>query len=220
MAPADEGCDELIKKGVETRDPAQSLLAAMHDMQIEILGPGKILDDITDVQLREMARMMNDEIKDGQVVSLYELLKHIVTKSNMLAAHGKNNIMVMDPSLETTFWEYEMGLPKLIIGVAPWLFAPTALIAQKQLPIALVEWGEKGYFKDASTWIQKRRKLNIGLTARMASQVELGMMFGLLANAMPTTLWAIAHIWTHPELLKDLREELEMLRGWCRLTEI
>lgn len=215
MAPTDDGAQEVIMKGIETRDPSQSILAAMHDMQVENLGPGKILDELSNVQLKEMASIVNDEVGDVLETGLYEWLKHIVTRSNMFAAYGKNNVMVMDPSMEPAFWEFEMGLSVLIIGVAPWLFAPKAYRAQRKLSNAMVEWAEKGYWKDASTWIQNRRRLNtkMGLTPRQAAQVELGMMFGLLANAMPTTFWLIGYIWTHQELLRDLREQLENADG-------
>lgn len=215
MAPTDEGAEEIIKKGIETRDPSRSLLAAMHDLQIENLGPGKILDELSDVQLKEMASIVNDEVGDGLETGLYEWLKHIVTRSNMLAVYGKNNIMVMDPSMEPTFWEFERGLPQLIIGVTPWLLVPKAYRAQRRVSDTLVDWGEKGYWKDASTWIQNRRRLNMkmGLTSRQAAQVELGMIFGILANAMPTTFWLVAYIWTRQELLRDLREELENVDG-------
>jgi len=214
MAPSDPGADIIIKRGLETRDPAHSLLLAMHDLQIENLGPGKVLDNMSGTQLQEMARMV-DEIDSGVTTGLFQWLRHLVTISNMLAVYGPNNIMALDPSLEEDFWLYEAGMSTLLIGVAPWLLAPKAYRAQRKLVDALARWAENGYWNDASDWIKNRRSLNMkyGLSNRQAAQVEVGMMFGILANAMPTTFWLLTHIWSRPELLKEVREELESADG-------
>jgi len=218
MIGADPDTVALYKRGLDTHDPSQNLVFAMHDLQIQSLAPGSHLDDLSDIQLREMVKMVNSDFpNDGTVLTtgLFGYLKKLVTWSNMLAAYGPNNIIALDPSLFADFWEYERGLPKLMLGITPWLIAPKAYRARKRLSKALCEWMDKGYWNDASHWIQNRRRTSLdhGLTPRMAAQAELGMMFGILANAMPTTFWVISYIFADPDLLRDIRAELENTDG-------
>ena len=221
MVPGDPGADTIIKRGLESRDPEHSLLVAMHDMQIENLGPGKILDELSSTQLQEMARIVEDEIGNGVVTGLFKWLQHVVITSNMLAVYGPNNIIALDPSLEADFWVYESGLSTILIGVAPWLFAPKAYRAQRKFIDALSRWAENGYWNDASEWIKNRRNLNMkhGLSSRQAEQMELGLMFGILGNAMPTTFWLLMYIWSRPQLLRELREELERADGLVKIED-
>ncbi len=218
MTASDPGAISLHQRGIDTRDPSQSVVYALHDLQIQALAPGPNLDDMADIQLREMARIVSSDIPNGETVlktGLFEYLKKLVTWSNMLAAYGPNHVIALNPSLFADFWEYEGELPKLMLGIAPWLIAPKSRRAQIRLSEALCDWMDKGYCKTASPWIQNRLQLLIdrGLTPRMAAQTEVGMMFGILANAMPTTFWVIAYIFTHPDVLHDIRAELENTDG-------
>jgi len=47
----------------------------------------------------------------------------------------------------------------------------------------------------------------------MSAQAEQGMMFAIVANAMPATFWVISYIFTHPDVLRDIRAELENTDG-------
>lgn len=218
MTIPDPGTIPLYLRGIETHDPSQNLVYAMHDLQIQSLAPGSYLDDMVDIQLREMAKIVSSDIPNTGTVlktGLFEYLKKLVTWPNMLAAYGPNHIMTLNPSLFADFWEYERALPKLMLGIAPWLIAPKSYRAQVRLSEALCDWVGKGYWKTASPWIQNRIRLGLkhDLTPRMTAQAELGMMFGILANAMPTTFWVIGYIFTHPDILRDIRAELENTEG-------
>jgi hypothetical protein len=218
MTVPEPGTIPIYMRGIETHDPSQNLLYAMHDLQIHLLAPGPQLDDMADTQLREMAKIVSSDIPNSETVlktGLFEYLKKLVTWSNMLAAYGPNHVIALNPSIFADFWEYERNLPKLMLGIAPWLISPKSHRAQARLSEALCDWVDKGYWKRASPWIQSRIQLGLdrGLTPRMAAQAEMGMMFGILANAMPTTFWVISYIFTHPDTLRDIRAELENTDG-------
>jgi hypothetical protein len=182
----------------------------MHDFHIGELGPGAFLDELSFNQLNYMTQIAR-EIIDGEQVELFAWIRHMMSKSNMLAAYGPKNAFEGHPEVEEDFWTQEADLPLLMLNFLPSLFARKAYGARERASKAFVEWAGRGDYRLASHWIQERFRINTscGLSVRQAAQSEMGMAFGILANAMPTTYWLLAHLIARPELLTEVRQELE-----------
>jgi hypothetical protein len=229
MTNPDSGAKEIISRGYDSQDKAEqedSLLNTMHHFQISILGPGEVLDEMSFVQLNAMADIAG-RVSDRQQINLYEWMRRTFSMTNMLALYGAKHIFVTHPDLLDTFWEFEADMVPLMANFFPSILAPKGHAARERIKTAMVEYMEHGYYKEASKVIQGRVRINTGkgLSIRQAGQVELGVMFGVMGNAMPTSFWLLSRLFTNPTFFTDVRHELEAsdlvrVDGVCRIINI
>lgn len=182
-----------------------------HEMQNPMLGPGsEALEDLSVVQMSKMAEMLNELPANGKQTELFAFLRHIVTISNTEAVYGPDNIITRDPEMETAFWKYENNLHLLILGPVGHMMAPGAVAAVKKLKQALADWETSGGYTGASTWIKARYHLSIdhGVTPHDTASFDMSLMFGVLANAMPSTFWLICYLYSNLSILEQLRTQL------------
>jgi hypothetical protein len=213
IATMDPGTSAIIARNYDSpikEEKENCLLLKMHDFHIGELGPGSFLEELSFNQLNCMAQM-STEIVESEEVELFAWIRHMISKSNMLAVYGPKNVFVGHPEVEDDFWTQEADIPLLMLNFLPSLVARKAYLARERASKAFVEWAERGDYKLASHWIQERSRINMssGLSLRQAAQSEMGMAFGILANAMPTTYWLLTNVLARPELLAKVRQELE-----------
>jgi cytochrome P450 len=212
MTNPDPGAREVISRGFDSKDKAEQedcLLNTMHHFIISMLGPGAVLDELSFVQLNEMAKIAG-QFSDGPQLNLFDWMRRMFSMSNMLAFYGPKHIFATRPELLDTYWEYDADMVPLLTNFLPSILAPKGHAARERIKDAMVEYVEKGYHKEASPVIQGRLKINIsrGLTTRQAGQVELGVMFGIMGNAMPSSFWLLTRLFTNPTLLAAVRLEI------------
>ena len=189
-------------------------MSVVHEMMIKHLSPGPTLHAITAVQVDLMGSMLNAEVPanmDAVEVNLYAWQQHIFSLCNAHAIYGPENIFAMDPELESQFWDFENGMLGLVIDILTPVTARKAHLARKKVLDGLVEYVQHERYKKASALIQDRVETNLsfGFSKEMAGHAELILMFGILGNAVPSTFWLIAHIFSRPELLQQIREEVQ-----------
>lgn len=190
------------------------LMEAVHEMMNKHLAPGQGLDSVTAVQMRGMAEMLNSEIPTtGQPITanLYAWQRHVFSVCNMKAIYGPENIFAVHPELEDAFWDFEHGMLGLVIDLLPSITARKAYYARKRVLDGLVEYVKTERYKKASPLIQDRVQTNLtfGISQEMSGHAELILMFGILGNAVPSNFWLIANIFSRPELLARIREEVQ-----------
>jgi cytochrome P450 len=104
-------------------------------------------------------------------------------------------------------------LNKLIVGVAPHILAPKGSRARSALAVAF-----QRYFKDlipgktqCSAWTLARYSAGNqhGITFENQGQLEAGTLLGVLANTVPAIFYMFIHVYSDPNLLQDIRAELE-----------
>lgn len=191
------------------------LMEAVHDMMSRHLAPGPALDSITTTQMQHTGGMLNTEIpahSNTIDVNLYAWLRHIFSLCNAQAIYGPDNIFAMHPDLEREFWDFEDGMLGLVVDVVPWITARKAFMARKRVLNGLVEYVEKEHYKKASPLIQERVQTNLdyGISKEMSGHAELILMFGILGNAVPSNFWLVANIFSRPELLRQIRMEVQI----------
>ena len=195
-------------------------MEAVHEMLQRHLAPGPALDAVTGVQMQQTARMLESLVPraseckgevEGVEVHLYAWLRHIFSISNAAAIYGPENIFAMHSELEAEFWTFEDGMLALVIDVVPQITARKAFYARKRVLEGLVEFVKTQRYRKASPLIQERVQTNLafGLGEKMAGHAELILMFGILGNAVPSNFWLVANIFSRPELLRRVREEVE-----------
>ena len=209
----DEPTMHIVHDNANRENGDHGLMPETHDMTSSVLGPGPILNSISSIQLESFTNMLGQPefLGDGACTGLMEFVKNIFTTSNALAIYGPENPFVVHPDLVNDFWSYENGMVPLLADICPAITARKPYLARKRLLKDLQEFVETERYKKASTLIQQRVSLNLkhGLTTKMAGNAELVMLFGIVGNAVPTTFWLLANIFSRPALLAELRQEAE-----------
>ena len=209
----DEPTMHIVHDNANRENGDHGLMPETHDMTSSVLGPGPILSSISSIQLEIFTNMLGQPefLGDGARTGLMEFVKNIFTTSNALAIYGPENPFVVHPDLVNDFWSYENGMLPLLADICPAITARKPYLARKRMLKGLQEFVETERYKKASTLIQQRVSINLkhGLTTKMAGNAELIMLFGIIGNAVPTTFWLLANIFSRPALLAELRQEAE-----------
>ena len=112
------------------------------------------------------------------------------------------------------FREYDRNLNFLIAGIAPSIFAPKGYRARKKLACAFTQYFEEfdASRSQCSAMVQARYSTATrhGITPLNQARLEVGTLIGILANTIPTIFFLLVHIYSDPDLVSDIRAELEI----------
>jgi cytochrome P450 len=203
---------EILMNNADGEKGTFGIMPESHDMIAGVLGPGPQLNDMTKLQLEVFTETLGSlNPKDGEAVDLLDWLREQFTLANARTIYGPENIFVMHPELVKEFWVFEQGMFGLLPNILPSVFARKAYLARKRILAALVEYVEKSRYHKASSLIQQRLAINLkhGITPAMAGHGELIMLFAIVGNAIPASFWLLANLFSRPELLAEVRGEVE-----------
>jgi cytochrome P450 len=207
---------DIIWNNVNRDDGEHGLMPESHDMLANVLGPGRILNGMTKLQLENFTDTFEKLSfgiggQEGKEVDLLDWCRQQFTLANARAIYGPENIFDMHSELVEDFWVFEQGLIGLLADVLPVITARKAHLARRRIIAALVEYVEKESYKKASPMIQHRVAINLknGITKEMTGHGEMIMMFAILGNAVPTTFWFLANLFSKPKLLQEVRDEIK-----------
>ena len=109
--------------------------------------------------------------------------------------------------------DFDQDLNILIVDLAPNLFAPKGNRARSELGLAFQRYFEQYASKQtqSAAIIEARYLTNTryGLSSWNQGRLEVGVLLGILANTIPTIFYLIVHIFSDPDLLRDIRKEIE-----------
>ncbi|KAI1268012.1 cytochrome P450 [Xylariaceae sp. FL1019] len=214
----DDATNEIARRNM---DPGpgdeRGFLADIQDMVYAYFGPGDYLNEISLDAARElkdqvMAFIASAEEKPGnqKPVDLLQWVRHMVTVSTANYFYGPQNPMVLDPSLEDAFWDFDNGLGGLLMNILPSITARKAYTGRERLVRALEVYLEGGKHMTASKIVQKRVEIALqhGWTLRATARSELSFLFAGIVNATTSTFWILLQIFADPQLLAIVRTEL------------
>jgi cytochrome P450 len=119
----------------------------------------------------------------------------------------------MNPTVLTDFYRhYETGLGALVSNPLPWLTARRPWKAREKIAAAILNYHHNGGVEQASELIKLRHALYLGagLSPEEYALLEVPMPTGFLSNTVPAAFWTLYEIYSRPELLQDLRQEMEL----------
>lgn len=98
-----------------------------------------------------------------------------------------------------------------MMDVAPWLFARKAWMGREYLADAFLEYFKAGGHLKSSQMVYTRWKTqhDAGATLEDIARLEIVMGLGILSNTVPTCFWVLFDIFSRPDLLNDLREQIQ-----------
>ncbi|KAH7389814.1 cytochrome P450, partial [Pyrenochaeta sp. MPI-SDFR-AT-0127] len=213
----DEKTMEIVRWNLNgEHGPHEGLMNESEEMISGSLGPGPNLNALSTTQLEQFSTLLNgllptemEKGNDELTTGLLDFVKQTFTQANAYTVYGPKNPFILHPHLIQSFWTFEAGMIGLMADILPSLTSRRSWKARRELNSALREFVEKGHYASASPMIQKRVAINLkhGFTTTMAGRSELILLFGILGNAVPTTFWFLANIFSRPDLLATLREE-------------
>ncbi|KAJ9639925.1 hypothetical protein H2199_006158 [Coniosporium tulheliwenetii] len=212
MIEYDEEAMKVCMNGTEKSDENPGLIPAMHDMLYSVLAPGKHLDEISELVLKGHAEYLNGLARrESQTIDLYRWTRDMFSVCTARALYGPENIFAMQPELVEAFWDLDAGMTKLMPGILPFIVARKAYYARKKLFAAFIEYIKQKRYLKASQVIRNRVEINAkhGLNTKMLGHGEVVFLWGSLVNATQSSFWLINNIFSRPELLKEIRAEIE-----------
>jgi len=218
----DDAAKSIIAAGID-RDSAngsRGFYPEMHDMVYGLLAPGDSLNDLTLSAVKEFAAELekySETLKAaefgsvGKVEDLLLWFKHVVTVATARFVFGPHNPITRIPQLEEAFWDFDHGIPGLLLGFLPQWTARKAFFAREALVRAYVRYLEEGSYMQGCDLIQRRVKIEEkhGFTTDSIARSELSFLFAGIVNTTITSFWMALHTFARPELLQEVREELE-----------
>jgi cytochrome P450 len=109
---------------------------------------------------------------------------------------------------------WEANIKVLLLGV-PWFLSPkkhsTAQRTRKALVDAFLKYLNNDGLDTACSFIKELSGLGIrrGLSNENNARALLGSILAIVGNTIPTTFWLLISIFSRPDLLKEIRSELE-----------
>ena len=98
-----------------------------------------------------------------------------------------------------------------MINVLPSVLAPKGYRARSELGTAFQQYFENYVPTQSAAMIQGRHSANTryGISSFSQGRLEVGTLIGILANTVPAMFYTLIRIYSDPQLLSDIREELE-----------
>jgi Cytochrome P450 len=97
-----------------------------------------------------------------------------------------------------------------MINIAGWLTAPKAWKARELLVKSFLQYYQERGHEDSSPLTYARWKIQLdgGATLENIARLEAVMGLGILSNTVPTGFWAIFDIYSRPNSLEGIRNEI------------
>jgi cytochrome P450 len=109
---------------------------------------------------------------------------------------------------------WEANIKVLLLGI-PWFLSPkkysTAQQTRKELVGAFYQYLNDDGLDTACSFIKELSNLGIrrGLSTENNARALLGSILAIVGNTIPTTFWLLIQIFSRPDLLSEIRSELE-----------
>jgi hypothetical protein len=180
---------DIIFHNINGEDKDEGLMPESHDMVARMLGPGPILNGLAQEQLAIFSKSLKSLSPGTEetAVDLYAWVKDIFTIANARSIYGPENFFSLNPELVKDFWAYEEQMIPILADFFPKLTARKPYFARQRVLDGMTEYIEK----------------------EMSGHAELIMFFAVVGNAVPTTFWLLANLFSRPEILTEVREEIE-----------
>ncbi|KAL9102481.1 MAG: hypothetical protein Q9163_002381 [Psora crenata] len=207
----DEATGQIIKHNLNGEN-GPGYVIDLHDTVAASLTHGNDLEHMTRALLRKASSFFN-ALAEGAEINIFEWTRHMVTICSTRGIYGPENPFEKVPELVKAFWEYDNDMNFLIADVAPSIIAPKGYRARMKLARAFHEYLEDYNPAQSQSSAMVRARYNAamrhGVTTENQGRLEVGSLIGILANTIPFIFYMLVRIYSDPQLVSDIREELE-----------
>ncbi|KZF23898.1 putative P450 monooxygenase [Xylona heveae TC161] len=181
------------------------VLRAMHPA---LLGAG--LDAMNKNMIGRLCSFV-DELAGGgnHPVDLHLWCRDAITQASTDAVWGPLNPFKL-PGISNAFWEYESNLNVFLLSIRPPFMAGSIHKARENVVKAFIDYYDAGGQNNSSELAFARWKAqnDAGAATEDIARLETAGCIGVLSNTVPTTFWALFELYSRPDLLSRLRDEL------------
>ncbi|KAI1297078.1 putative cytochrome P450 [Xylaria venustula] len=203
----------ILAKNVNGDDGDFGLSMESYEAMRSALKPGSELDDMNRSMIREIVKLF-DQLQpnkgESKTLKMYAWLRDAITTATTRSVYGPMN-PYDDPEIVEAFWEFESGLMAILIGILPSLTARQPVAARNKVAKAFEEYFKAGGVKHASALTKKRYQAEVDNNVPLEdiARYEVGGSIAVLVNTAPAAFWALLLLHSHPDLLNDVREEVD-----------
>ncbi|KAM7197953.1 Cytochrome P450 [Naviculisporaceae sp. PSN 640] len=179
------------------------------------LAPGPHLDAMNRISVQGIAELL-DKLQEAtpRKIKLFEWTRHSILRVTTDSVFGSRNLF-RDPSIEQAWYTFEPSILIFMIGLVPSIFAREAIKAREKLVSALERYlaSSAPNDPDTSELIRARLAHNNSFSIPLNDQArfELGNIFALLGNTLPSSFWLLYHIFSDPNILSEVRDEVSKI---------
>ncbi|KAI1477955.1 cytochrome P450 [Daldinia eschscholtzii] len=174
------------------------------------LAPGPWLDEQSLRMGRSCAALVDTLLggggEEGKKIWLLGWVRHIVMQASGCGIYGQEHPF-RDPVVAKAFWELHVNLPKNMAGLD---FFKKYAKAREVLHTALLKYCAAPHADAGLSVFERQRVLREGgMTLEDAAKQETSVCVAIFANTAPTMFWTIWELYSRPELLEEVRQEIE-----------
>lgn len=168
------------------------------------------LNGLADTQLDHFSNFIN-AVSNGQEIDLFKFLAGEITAASMHTFYGPENPFALHPELIEEFWNWEKGIVGYAIGIMPKFTARDAWNGLNRCATGFTEYLENGRQAQAYELLRKRQAAhdNVKIPYSEQGRLEVAMSLGFNVNAGISIFWLVNDIFSRPDLLADIREEIQ-----------
>ncbi|EAU39081.1 conserved hypothetical protein [Aspergillus terreus NIH2624] len=164
----------------------QKVVHAMHPTLT-----GRPLDRMNE-RMTQLLSPLVDELATRKTVDLYSWCSHVITLASTEAS------------------AFESNLSPLTANFLPWLTARKAWKGRETAVKAVIKYYELGGHEEGSemTYVRYKTLREGGMSVEDTARSEVTMAIGLLSNTVPASFWVLFELYSRPELLEEVRQEV------------
>ncbi|KAK0666039.1 putative cytochrome P450 E-class, group IV [Cercophora samala] len=178
---------------------------------------GEMHQSLIDGALREVSHQFTSLSSSSQqktIPNIWLWVRDFVVKATTPPVYGKHqDPFSKDPSLLQSFWDYSESLMGLLLGIFPSVIARRGYLGRKKLVEALTPYyafsAEQHPSASGFARLRAHELRNVGLPLEDIAKIEAFLPFAAMTNTVPTVFWFFTHVFTRPEVVEKLREEVE-----------
>ncbi|KAK3935473.1 cytochrome P450 [Diplogelasinospora grovesii] len=145
-----------------------------------------------------------------EVENSFVWLRDIMSKAVMWALYGEKNPWTEDAI--AAIWDYDENVMILAMNMFPSLLAPKAVAARAKAQAVMKPFYVARHYEreDVAAIIRGRAILerDIGISDEDLGRVEFTMPWVAITNTIPTLFWFFSNVFSRPEYLERVREEI------------
>ncbi|KAI9708409.1 MAG: hypothetical protein M1828_002998 [Chrysothrix sp. TS-e1954] len=203
-----DGLQKLTTMGVP-----EKLFKNVHPAML----PGLEMDHMSRVMLTRLENALNTLAEqvaqdESKSLDLYRWTRQTIGLASTDAVYGPQNPF-QDPKFFELFEQFEQNIMPLFLNFYPRVFARKAFDAREYCVTAYTKFIADGSLNSASSMVQAHDKthLDAGLSSEDTARQGIALGLGVMGNIIPSSFWMLFHIYDQPELLDELRKEVEPL---------
>ncbi|KAL7621627.1 hypothetical protein AAE478_008953 [Parahypoxylon ruwenzoriense] len=197
---------EIVSRNMGSDDGfVPGFLRAVHPA----LSAGPELDDLNKNSIQVITASLDElATRSPTTLKMYKWVTNELFFATTDAVFGPKNPLRDEINLKTC--KYEPALMLLMLDVLPNVLAHEGIKAREFLVKSFERYFLEGGHTEGSGYIQRRSAYmkEKGISLTDIARFEVGGVFALVGNTIPTSFWLLYRIFSNPAVLDDCRREV------------